>query len=117
MRVLHHLNSAVIAWSVYAFTRALDVMTTSLLLEINGRDLDLEFHMVPRLFMWYYGVHQGNILHEISVLAAAILLYILIRIAHRNFSIFRLTKPAIVPYTIAFASAGAAINNLLIAFR
>ena len=116
MRFLHHLNSAVIAWSVYALTRVLDVMTTSLLLEINGRNPELEFHLIPRLFMYYYGVHQGNILHEISVLAAAVLVYILLRVAHRSFSAFRLTRPTIVPYTIAFVSAGAAINNLLIAF-
>jgi hypothetical protein len=116
MRFLQQLDSAVIAWAVYAFTRLIDTMTTAILLELGGKNLALEAHFIPRLFMTYYGVHKGNLLHELAVLCAAILAYILLSVARRNISVMRLANPRLVPYTIGAASGLVALNNLMLSF-
>lgn len=114
---LRHLDSAIIAWALYSGTRLADVMTTGYLLEVHGRDPSWELHAVPRLFMVYYGVHRGNVLHEISVLALTILLYILVRVARRNLDSMRLVTPKLVPYTVAFVSVFIVVNNLIACFH
>ena len=111
-RVLKHFDSAIIAWAFYAMTRVLDALTTAAAIELFGRDMSIEANLVPRMFMATYGVHLGNLVHEIAVLGGAILAYVLLAEARRNLPVFRLAHPRIVPYTIGAVSALLVSNNL-----
>lgn len=103
--VLRRFDSALIAWMFYALTRLLDALSTSAAIELAGGDRSLESNLFPRLFMTYYGVHLGNLVHEIVVLGGAIGIYVLLSEARRNFRPFRLVNPRLVPYTIGAVSA------------
>lgn len=111
------LDGAQIAWAFYAVTRLLDVITTSAAIERFGRNQNLEANLIPRLFMSYYGVHLGNILHEVAVLGGAIIIYMFLAEARRSLPIFRLATPRLVPYTIGATSALLVASNLRIFLR
>jgi hypothetical protein len=115
-KVLRQFDSALIAWAFYALTRLLDAISTSAAIELSGGDRSLEANLVPRLFMTYYGIHLGNALHEIAVLGGAILVYIILSEVQRNFILFRLASPRLVPYTIGAASTFIVLHNLRIFF-
>jgi hypothetical protein len=104
-RVLRRFDSALIAWMFYALTRLLDAVSTSVAIELAGGDRSLESNLIPRLFMTYYGVHLGNLLHELVVLGGAIGIYALLAEARRSYRPFRLVNPKLVPYTIGGVSA------------
>ena len=110
--ILRHLDSAVIAWAVFAGARFADMITTAYLLESSGRNPAIELHLIPRLFMDYYGVHRGNILHEVAVVGGAVLVYICIAAARPRIPLMRLVTPRLVPYTIGAVSAVIAARNL-----
>jgi hypothetical protein len=110
--ILRHLDSAVIAWTVFAGARFADLITTAYLLESSGRNTVIELHLIPRLFMDYYGVHRGNILHEVAVVGGAVLAYIGIAAVRPQIPLMRLVSPRLVPYTIGAVSAVIAARNL-----
>jgi hypothetical protein len=117
MRLPELFDSVFVSWTFYLSARLLDVLTTAAALAFPVRHHVFEGNLVPRLFMEYYGVGWGNVLHEVASLCGAVLIYMLLREVRGKFRAFRLATPRLVPYTIGVISLVLAANNFFLGCR